>query len=307
MSTLVIDPVTKLTIIGLGSDSDLVKTIHGHFADTGASVTELISLSKGNNGLAAAACFDLKGSFDSADLPLVIRQALEAQKVDFVFQRQSPLPIRLACFDMDSTLIQIEVIDELAKYAKVGDKVAAITESAMQGHLDFNQSFTERMRLLKGLDASVIDSIIQTLPLMDGAERLFKNLSKHKIHTAILSGGFEVFAKNLQEQFDVDTVVANTLEVDHEALTGRVIAPIVNADIKREQLELLQKDLGLEPEQTLAVGDGANDLLMLDAAHLGIAFRAKPLVQQKANAALNYHGLDAILFLLGLNQDDIVI
>lgn len=213
---------------------------------------------------------------------------------------------RLVCFDMDSTLIMTEVIDELAKHANVGDQVAAITEEAMLGNIDFNESFRRRMALLKGLDESVLQEIANNLPIMEGAERLIKNLKAYGFKTAILSGGFTYFGKHLQEKFGIDYVHANTLEFENGKLTGNVIEPIINGDMKAKLLKDIAKQEGVSPAQTIAVGDGANDLPMLSAAGLGIAFRAKPLVRESAKQALSTHGLDSILYLLGFKDSDIL-
>ena len=213
---------------------------------------------------------------------------------------------RLVCFDMDSTLIEAEVIDELAKRAGVGEQVAAITERAMQGEIDFNESFRQRMALLEGMEEAVLQDVAQNLPIMEGAERLIKNLKAYGFKTAILSGGFTYFGKYLQERFGIDYVHANTLEFKNGKLTGKVVEPIINGDMKAKLLKEIAKQEGISPAQTIAVGDGANDLPMLSAAGLGIAFRAKPLVRESAKQALSTHGLDSILFLLGFSDSDII-
>lgn len=213
---------------------------------------------------------------------------------------------RLVCFDMDSTLIEAEVIDELAKRAGVGEQVSAITERAMQGDIDFNESFRQRMALLEGMEESVLQDVAQNLPIMEGAERLIKNLKAYGFKTAILSGGFTYFGKHLQERFGIDYVHANTLEFENGKLTGKVVEPIINGDMKAKLLKEIAKQEGISPAQTIAVGDGANDLPMLSTAGLGIAFRAKPLVRESAKQALSTHGLDSILFLLGFSDSDII-
>jgi len=212
---------------------------------------------------------------------------------------------RLVCFDMDSTLIQAEVIDELAKRAGVGEQVAAITESAMQGEIDFSESFTQRMALLEGLSEDVLEDIAANLPMMEGAEKLIRNLKAFGFKTAILSGGFNYFGNYLKDKLGIDHVYANTLEIRDGKLTGRAIHPIVDAKRKAALLRQIATDEGLDPQQTIAVGDGANDLLMLSTAGLGIAFRAKPLVRESAKQSLSTHGLDSILYLLGFKDQDI--
>lgn len=212
---------------------------------------------------------------------------------------------RLVCFDMDSTLIEAEVIDELAKRAGVGDKVAAITESAMQGEIDFTESFTQRMALLKGLSESVLEEVAENLPIMEGAETLIRNLNAYGFKTAILSGGFSYFGHFLQEKLGIDHVHANTLEILDGKLTGKVIHPVVDGQRKAFLLKQIAHQEGLNPQQVIAVGDGANDLPMLSVAGLGVAFRAKPLVRESAKQSMSTHGLDGILYLLGFKDQDI--
>lgn len=212
---------------------------------------------------------------------------------------------RLVCFDMDSTLIKTEVIDELAKRAGVGEQVAAITESAMQGEIDFTESFTQRMALLEGLSETVLADIANKLPMMEGAECLIRNLKAYGFKTAILSGGFSYFGNFLKEKLGIDHVYANTLEIDNGSLTGRVIHPVVDGARKASLLHQIAEQEGINPNQVIAVGDGANDLPMLSASGLGIAFRAKPLVRESAKQSMSTHGLDSILYLLGYRDNDI--
>ncbi len=218
-----------------------------------------------------------------------------ALQEDTLFRRNR----RLAVFDMDSTLIEAEVIDELAKAAGVGDQVAAITERAMAGELDFKASFKERMALLKGLDVGVLDAIGASLRLTEGAEVLFAELKRLGYKTAILSGGFTYFAKQVQARLGIDYVFANELEVVDGKVTGVAVEPIVDARRKADLLRELAQKEGLSLEQTIAVGDGANDLPMLAIAGLGVAFRAKPLVKKSAKHAISTLGLDGVLYLLG--------
>ncbi|MGM5629944.1 phosphoserine phosphatase SerB [Apibacter raozihei] len=206
---------------------------------------------------------------------------------------------RLICFDMDSTLIQTEVIDELAEKAGVGKEVKAITESAMNGEIDFSESFKRRIKLLKGLDQSVLREIAENLPITEGLERLMSILKKSGYKTAIISGGFTYFGDYLKDKFGFDYVFANSLEIIDGKLTGNYLGDIVDGKKKAEYLKLLSKIENIDIQQTVAVGDGANDLPMLSIAGLGIAFHAKPTVKKNANHALSTVGLDGILYFLG--------
>jgi len=209
---------------------------------------------------------------------------------------------RLICFDMDSTLIKTEVIDELAERAGVGEQVRAITESAMRGEIDFSESFKQRVALLKGLDEKVMEEIAQHLPIMEGAERLMSTLKICGIKIAILSGGFTYFGNRLKKLFDVDYVYANELEIVDGKLTGNFIGDIVDGRRKAELLRLIAQVEKIDLEQVIAVGDGANDLPMLNIAGLGIAFHAKPKVIANAQQSISTIGLDGVLYFLGFRD-----
>jgi phosphoserine phosphatase len=224
-----------------------------------------------------------------------------AYQEDNIYRRNRQLVV----FDMDSTLIDAEVIDELAKEAGVGEQVAAITEAAMQGELDFKQSFAQRMALLKGLDVNVLQSVAERLQLNEGAEHLLKTLKRLGFKTAIVSGGFTYFGHYLQRILGVDYVYANELDIEGGLVTGKVKGDIIDGQRKADLLRELADREGLALQQVIAVGDGANDLPMLNIAGLGIAFRAKPLVKASAKQSISNLGLDGILYLLGYSDKDI--
>jgi phosphoserine phosphatase len=231
--------------------------------------------------------------------------AAQELSVDIAFQHESDFhrTYRLCVFDMDSTLIQGEVIDELARMAGVGDEVATITAAAMRGELNFDESFTRRAGLLKGLSAERALSLIDTIPLTEGAERLLQTLRFQGYKTAILSGGFTFFAEVLQRRLGFDYVYANTLDIEDGRVTGRVVHPIMNGTRKAELLTVIASREGIPLEEAVVVGDGANDLPMMGLAGLGVAFHAKPVVRQRANQSINFVGLDGILYLLGIGAN----
>ena len=223
------------------------------------------------------------------------------QEMDISFQEESMYRRmrRLICFDMDSTLIETEVIDELAIRAGVGDQVKAITEAAMRGEIDFCESFRQRCALLKGLDVSVMQEIAENLPITEGVNRLMRILKKVGFKIAILSGGFTYFGNYLKQKYNIDYVYANELEVENGKLTGRHVGDIVDGKRKAELLRLIAQVENVDIRQTVAVGDGANDLPMISIAGLGIAFHAKPKVKATAKQSISTIGLDGILYFLG--------
>ena len=225
-------------------------------------------------------------------------------EMDFSFQLDNMYRRmrRLICFDMDSTLIETEVIDELAIRAGVGAEVKAITERAMRGEIDFTESFRERVALLKGLDESVMQEIAESLPITEGVDRLMYVLKKYGYKIAILSGGFTYFGQYLQKKYGVDYVYANELEIVDGKLTGRYLGDVVDGKRKAELLRLIAQVEKVDIAQTIAVGDGANDLPMLGVAGLGIAFHAKPKVVANAKQSINTIGLDGVLYFLGFKD-----
>lgn len=252
--------------------------------------------------------FSIRGHID--DVATVKSQLLEVSRkleVDIAFQKDNIYrrTRRLVCFDMDSTLIQAEVIDELAYRAGKGEEVSKITESAMRGELNFSESLVKRVSLLEGLDERVMIDIAQNLPLTEGAERLFKALKSYGFKTAILSGGFTYFGKYLQNKLDIDYMFANQLEIVDGKLTGKTLGDIVDGAKKAELLKNIAFKEDIHLEQTVAVGDGSNDLPMINIAGLGIAFHAKPIVKKNAQHSISTIGLDAILFMMGFRDRDI--
>ncbi|MCF8383302.1 MAG: phosphoserine phosphatase SerB [Chlorobium sp.] len=275
--------------------------------DTISRLSGRIPLDNGDNHTRACVEFSLRGTLSDENLfreqLLAITDSLGidiAFQEDNIFRRNR----RMVVFDMDSTLITSEVIDELAKEAGVGEEVSAITEQAMRGELEFNESLERRVAQLRGLDEHVMESIAARLQLTEGAERLFGNLKRLGYKTAILSGGFTYFGHYLQKKLSIDYVYANTLEIENGKLTGRVLGRVVDGARKAELLGLLAEKENISLEQTVAVGDGANDLPMLGKAGLGIAFRAKPIVRERAKQAISTLGLDAILYLMGFRDRD---
>jgi phosphoserine phosphatase len=303
-----------VTVLGPSLTAAHLEAVSGVIADAGLNIDRIDRLSGraplDANG-AGSMCVEL-GASGSLNREDDMRSALLAltqdYDVDVAFQHDTVYRRhrRLIAFDMDSTLIQTEVIDELARLAGVGDKVAAITEAAMRGELDFQASFRRRVTMLKGLPLSALQQVIDTVPLMDGAERLTTTLRKLGYKMAILSGGFTFMGRELQRRLGIDYLHANELDISEGAVTGEVTTEIVDGARKARYLMEIARAEGLSMEQVIAVGDGANDLPMLRAAGLGIAFRAKPLVRQSARQALSTLGLDGILYLLGVRDREAV-
>jgi len=306
-----------VTVLARRITAEHIAEVSRIVADYGLNIDGLQRLSgrvvldeEASNAGRAKACVEFSVRGEPQDITAMRRQFLRlAQElgVDIAFQKDNAYRRnrRVVCFDMDSTLIEHEVIDELAKAAGVGEQVAAITERAMNGELDFTQSFKARVALLKGLDASVLEKIASQLKLSEGAEYLMQTLKALGYKTAILSGGFTYFGQYLQRRLGIDYVHANELEIVDGKVTGNVIGQVVDGARKAELLREIAANEGVNLEQVIAVGDGANDLPMLSIAGLGIAFRAKPLVKQTAKQAISTLGLDGILYLLGVRDRDL--
>ena len=300
-----------LTVLGRRVEARQIEAVAHLIADQGLNIDSIQRLSgrpslDPEKRIRACIEFSLRGNpKDRTALQDSLLKISKQLEIDCSFQKDNMYrrTRRLICFDMDSTLIQTEVIDELAKYAGVGEKVKEITESAMRGEIDFKESFTKRVSLLKGLDASVMQEIAENLPMTEGLERVMLALKKYGYKIAILSGGFTYFGQYLQRKFNIDYVYANELEVDDDGkLTGHYVGEIVDGHRKAELLRLIAQVEKLDLEQTIAVGDGANDLPMLSLAGLGIAFHAKPKVTANARQSINTIGLDGVLYFLGFKD-----
>lgn len=301
-----------LTVIGRDLSAKQVAVASRAIRDQGLNIDSIIrltgrrSLLHPERNVRACIEFSMRGTPHSlAEMQSQLMQMSGELAFDFSIQRDNMFRRmrRLICFDMDSTLIQTECIDELAMRAGVGDKVKAITESAMRGEIDFKESFRQRVELLKGLDASVMREIAETMPITEGAERLMSVLKRYGYKIAILSGGFTYFGQYLQRKFNIDYMYANELEIGEDGkLTGRYVGDIVDGQRKAELLKLIAQVEKVDLAQTIAVGDGANDLPMLSIAGLGIAFHAKPRVVANAKQAINTIGLDGVLYFLGFKD-----
>ena len=300
-----------LTLLGRKLTAQQIAGATQLLADQGLNIdairrlTGRIPLDERKARVRACIEFSVRGTpRDTEELQRDLMKLSNRLEMDFSFQKDTMYRRmrRLICFDMDSTLIKTEVIDELAERAGVGEQVRAITERAMRGEIDFRESFTERVALLKGLDESVMKDIAEHLPITEGVERMMYVLKKYGYKIAILSGGFTYFGNYLKEKFGIDYVYANNLEIVDGKLTGRYLGDIVDGRRKAELLQLIAQVENVDIAQTIAVGDGANDLPMLSVAGLGIAFHAKPKVKANARQSINTIGLDGVLYLLGFKD-----
>ena len=301
-----------LTVIGRSLSAKQIAAATKIIAEQGLNIdfirrmTGRMSIKHPERNVRACIEFSLRGTPKDRELmQSKLMHLASEQEIDFSFQRDDMYRRmrRLICFDMDSTLIQTECIDELAARAGVGDQVKAITERAMRGEIDFKESFTERVALLKGLDASVMQDIAEHMPITEGADRLMSVLKRCGYKIAILSGGFTFFGEQLRRRYGIDYVYANELEIDANGkLTGRYVGDIVDGKRKAELLKLIAQVEQVNLAQTIAVGDGANDLPMIAEAGLGIAFHAKPRVKATAQQSINNIGLDGVLYFLGFKD-----
>ena len=301
-----------LTVIGRTLSAKQIAAATKIIADQGLNIdfirrmTGRISIKHPEKNVRSCIEFSLRGNPKNRSLmQSKLMHLASEQEIDFSFQRDDMYRRmrRLICFDMDSTLIQTECIDELAMRAGVGDKVKAITERAMRGEIDFKESFTQRVSLLKGLDVSVMKDIADHLPITEGADRLMSVLKRCGYKIAILSGGFTYFGEQLRRRYGIDYVYANEIEIDENGkLKGSYIGDIVDGKRKAELLKLIAQVEQVNLAQTIAVGDGANDLPMISEAGLGIAFHAKPRVKATAQQSINNIGLDGVLYFLGFKD-----
>jgi phosphoserine phosphatase len=300
-----------ITLLGEKLDAEQISAVTSVISDINLNIdaikrlTGRISLVKKEAYQRASIQLSVRGEIkDKSYVTAKLMEISHDLDVDIAFQEDNIFRRnrRLVCFDMDSTLIQAEVIDKLAELAGVGDEVKAITESAMQGEIDFNESFKRRMSLLKGLSEEVLQEVAENLPITKGAHRLISTLKSYGFKTAILSGGFTYFGKYLQKELGIDYVHANQLEIKDGILTGGYLGDIVDGNKKAEYLKEIAEKEGIDINQTIAVGDGANDLPMIDLAGLGIAFHAKPKVKENAQSSISSIGLDGVLYLLGYHD-----
>ena len=301
-----------LTIIGRHLNARQISTAAFVIKEQGLNIDSIVrltgrqSIKHPERNVRACIEFWLRGTpTDINDMRSQLMQLSSEMEFDFSLQRDNMFRRmrRLICFDMDSTLIQTECIDELAMRAGVGDQVKAITERAMRGEIDFKESFKERVALLKGLDVSVMQDIAEKLPITEGVDRLMAVLKRYGYKIAILSGGFTFFGEYLQRKYGIDYMYANELEIDDNGkLTGNYVGEIVDGHRKAELLKLIAQVEKVNLAQTIAVGDGANDLPMISEAGLGIAFHAKPRVQANAKQSINTIGLDGVLYFLGFKD-----
>jgi len=296
-----------ITCLGDYITSEVMATVTAELFEKGFNIEKIGKLARGN-----LHCLEITVSSDHPihikELTAFFLDISHETGVDIAVQKESIYrrSKRLVVMDMDSTLIQVEVIDELATHAGVGDKVKEITERAMNGEIDFNESLRERVALLAGLADDALEKVYQSLPLTPGAENLIRVLKKLGYKTAVISGGFDFFTSRLKEALGLDYAFSNSLEIENGKLTGKVLGEIVDGLRKAEILEEIASAEAVSLDQVIAIGDGANDLPMLGKAGLGIAFNAKKTVREAANYSISQKSLDSILYLLGIKENEML-
>ncbi len=294
---------SHVTVLGMPLRPKAVAAIAGRIADTGANIDRIERMAR-----YPVTAIELHVSGADPDrLRVTLAEEAAAQSVDVAVQPATLLRhgMRLIVMDVDSTLVQGEVIEMLAEHAGCLDDVARVTEAAMRGELDFEQSLRERVALLEGLDASALDKVYDTIVLSPGARTLVRTLKRLGYRFAIVSGGFTQVTDRIAADLGIDFAAANELEVVDGKLTGRIVGPVVDRAGKADALRRFAAEVGVSQAATVAIGDGANDLDMLAAAGLGVAFNAKPVVQRAADTAVNVPYLDAILYLLGISREEV--
>ncbi|BAU57330.1 phosphoserine phosphatase [Halorhodospira halochloris] len=302
-----------ITLLGRCVTAEQIARISAVVSSQGLNIEDIVRLSGRRplhlEGRRSRACIELTVRGQPVDPDAMKRDFMEISKeldIDISFQEDNVYRRnrRMVAFDMDSTLIQQEVIDEMAKAAGAGEECSKVTEQAMRGEIDFRESLRKRVALLEGLSEETLQRVAESLTLTEGAQRLVRTVKSFGYVTAIISGGFTYFGRYLQEQLGIDYVYANDLEIQDGYLTGRVLGNIVDGPRKAELLREIAEQEGLALEQVIAIGDGANDLPMLRQAGLGIAFRAKPVVQESARQSISTLGLDGTLYLMGIKDTD---
>jgi len=307
-------PRQIVTLLARRITSDQVAAVTKVIADNGLNIDVItrlsgrMPLSPQENARPACVEFSVRGPLaDRTPVRSAFLNISAELGVDIAFQEDNLFRRnrRLVAFDMDSTLIRAEMIDEMAAAHGVGEAVSRITESAMRGELDFRQSLKKRLQLLAGMDTAVLARVAAAMPLTEGAERCISTMRRVGYKIAIISGGFTYFGNLLKERLGVDYVFANELEIHNDKLTGNVVGDIVDATRKADILRAIAKQENISLQQVIAVGDGANDLPMLNLAGLGIAFHAKPVVKAGASHSISTFGLDSILYLIGVREREI--
>ena len=301
-----------ITLLGRVVSAGQIARIASVISGNGLNIVDIQRLSRRSplDGAPTRACIELSLSGIPQDLPGMKNEFMTISMelgIDIGFQEDNIYRRnrRLVAFDMDSTLIRQEVIDELAREVGAEEEVSRITESAMRGEIDFKESLRQRVGLLKGMPEDRLEAVAGRIQLTEGARRLIGGLKNFGFKTAIISGGFSYFGKHLQNTLGIDYVYANTLEIVDGVLSGKVTGKIVDGPRKAELLKEIADKENIQLEQVIAVGDGANDLPMLNIAGLGIAFHAKPIVKESAGHSISTLGLDGILYLIGMKDTDI--